>query len=195
MRAALQGLADDGIVTRRRRHGTVVNRQALRGGMPLNRLVSFRELVEQGGRVASVDPLVRRETVPDAEVLAALGLEPGTPCLEVERLLRADGEPAVTITDTLALDLLTVGPDDVEDADSTFAFIAANTAEAVDHALVEVVPCVASADGPAHLELPDGAPYLELAELLFTPDGQPVAHSRIAVDPRQVRLTLARRQG
>ena len=30
VRAALQSLADDGIVSRRRRHGTVVNRHVLR---------------------------------------------------------------------------------------------------------------------------------------------------------------------
>lgn len=43
VRAALQTLAEDGIVSRRRRHGTVVNEQMLRGTVPLNRLLSFRE--------------------------------------------------------------------------------------------------------------------------------------------------------
>jgi DNA-binding GntR family transcriptional regulator len=52
---------------------------------------------------------------------------------------------------------------------------------------------VASADGPEHLDLPPGTPYAELREVLFSSSGDPVAFSRIAVDVRRVRLTLARR--
>jgi DNA-binding GntR family transcriptional regulator len=56
VRAVLQGLAADGLVTRRRRHGTVVNAHLLRASMPLNRLVSFHALIEQCGHEASADP-------------------------------------------------------------------------------------------------------------------------------------------
>lgn len=194
VRAALLTLAEDGVVTRRRRHGTVLNPQALRGGMPLNRLVSFRELIEQSGREPSVDPLVRREATPSPEAVAALRIAADAPCLVVERLLRSDGRPVITVTDVLPRELLRVAPDEIVDADSTFAFIAENTAASVDHSLVELVPCVATEDAPVHLELDPGAPYLVLAEVLFSPDGTPVAFSRIAVDPRRIRLTLARRQ-
>jgi len=66
VRAALQSLAEDGIVSRRRRHGTVVNEHMLTRNLPLNRLVSFRDLIEQSGYAASVDPLRRRETSPSS---------------------------------------------------------------------------------------------------------------------------------
>src|SRR5215210_7507869 len=86
VRGALQSLADDGIVSRRRRHGTVVNRHLLRSSMPLNRLVSFRALVEQCGYAASVDPQIHRVGGADDEAAEALDLPPGTACLIVERL-------------------------------------------------------------------------------------------------------------
>src|SRR5215210_8532925 len=74
VRAALQSLADDGILSRRRRHGTIVNRHVLRSSMPLNRLVSFRSLIEQSGHVPSVDPQAHRTQGADDDAAAALDL-------------------------------------------------------------------------------------------------------------------------
>lgn len=193
VRAALQSLAEDGIVSRRRRHGTVVNERVLRGSVPLNRLASFRDLVEQSGYACTVEPTVRRVVVPGTDVAALIGLEPAEECLLVERLLRADGEPVVTVTDAIALPLLRHAVDALTDEESTFAFIARNTEASVDHSVLEIVPSVASDTGPPHLDLPPGTAYAELREVLFAPTGEPVAFSRIAVDVRRIRLTLARR--
>jgi DNA-binding GntR family transcriptional regulator len=193
VRAALQSLAEEGVVSRRRRHGTVVNEHVLRSSLPLNRLVSFRALVEQAGYAATVDPLVRRIETAPRDARAALGLDHDTPCLTVERLVRADGEPVVTVVDVLALERLLVAPDDVKDADSTFAFVAKHTGIHIDHSTVELVPRVADADGPGHLELAPGTPYLELRETLYAADHERVAFSRIAVDDSRIRLALARR--
>ena len=193
VRAALQSLAEDGIVSRRRRHGTVINEQVLRGSVPLNRFASFRDLVEQSGYACTVEPTVRRMVAAGAEVAAHIGIEPSDECLLVERLLRADGEPVMTVTDAVAPALLRRGLDELTDEESTFAFIAENTHATVDHSTLEIVPSVATADAPRHLDLPGGTPYAELREVLLAPLGDPVAFSRIAVDVRRIRLTLARR--
>jgi GntR family transcriptional regulator len=194
VRAALQSLAEDGIVTRRRRHGTVVNEHMLTRNLPLNRLVSFRDLIEQSGFRASVDPLRRRVESPGATVRAALVLTHGEQCLVVERLLRADGVPAIVVTDVLAVRWLQVQPGEATDADTTFAFIAQNTASSASHSLLEIVPSVATGDQPRHLGLVSGTPYAELRELIFTPANEPIAYSCVAVDCRRVSLTLVRRE-
>ena len=194
IRAALQSLAEDGIVSRRRRHGTVVNEQVLRGSVPLNRFASFRDLVEQSGFACTVEPIGRRLTVPGAEVAGLIGVEPGEECLVVERLLRADGEPVVTIADAVAVPLLRGAVEQLSDEESTFAFIARNTRATVDHSVLELVPSVATQKRPRHLGLPAGTPYAELREVLFSPAGGAVAFSSIAVDVRRIRLTLARRE-
>lgn len=193
VRQALQSLAEDGVITRRRRHGTIINARVLDGGVPLNRLVAFRDLVEQSGRTASVDPLVHRLAVPSVEARAALGLEGGEEALVIERLVRADGRPAIHVVDVLAVGRLRAGVGEVVDADSTFAFIAANTDAVVDHSLVELVPRVATLEEPPWLGLAEGTAYLELQETLFDPAQDAVAFSRIAVAPDGVRLTLSRR--
>lgn len=194
VRAALHTLAEDGIVSRRRRHGTVVNEHMLHGSLPLNRLLSFRDLVEQSGYVASVDRLVRRLEVPPEAVAAALGLASDEQCLVIERLLRADGVPAITVRDVLPLRWLLMAPDAVPDTDTTFSLISAATKARVDHSVVEILPRVATDDAPAHLDLPVGTAYAELREVIFSALQEPVAFSGIAVDCRRVPLTLVRRE-
>lgn len=193
VRAALQRLAEDGIVSRRRRHGTVVNEHMLRETVPLNRLLAFRELVEQSGYEASVDPPVRRLELPLSEIAKALELAPDEQCLVVDRLLRANGSPAITVTDVLPVRSLLMGVDEVPDSQTTFDLIADVTSATVDHSVVDIVPRVATGDAPAHLEIAEGEPYAELRELIFSPAQEPVAFSRIAVDCSRLRLTVVRR--
>jgi len=194
VRGALQSLAEDGIVSRRRRHGTVVNEHMLTRNLPLNRLVSFRDLIEQSGYEASVDPLRRRVEAPVAAIRSALVLAAGENCLVVERLLRADSIPVIVVTDVVAVRWLDSEPGEAIDADTTFGFIAENTSVTASHSLLEIVPSVATDDEPLHLGLVCGTPYAELRELIFTQANDPIAYSRVAVDCRRVSLTLVRRE-
>lgn len=194
IRAALQSLAEDGIVSRRRRHGTVINEQVLRGSVALNRFASFRDLVEQSGFACTVEAIGRGVAAPSAGVAGLIGLGADEECLVIERLLRADGEPVVTVVDAIPLPLLRRAVDQLTDEESTFAFVAHNTDTTVDHSVLEIVPSVAIDGRPPHLALPGGTPYAELREVLFSPAGDAVAFSRIAVDVRRIRLTLARRE-
>jgi GntR family transcriptional regulator len=160
--------------------------------MPLNRLVAFRALIAQSGHEPSVDPQVHRAQVADEDAAEALGLEPGTPCLLVKRLLRAGGEPVIHIADTVALDRLP-GLGDIVDADSTFEFLAVNGVGTVDYARAEIVPRVADRRCPRELDIAPGTPYIELRETLFTREHDRIAFSRIAVDDTLVRFSLVRR--
>jgi GntR family transcriptional regulator len=193
VRAALQSLAADGLVSRRRRHGTFVNMHLLRASMRLNRLVPFTTLIEQCGHAPSVDPQVHRVVAADAESADALGVEPDTDCLMVERLLRASGEPVITVADLIPVERLSVAPDAVVPADSSFAFLAANGPAAVDYATSEFIPRVAAEGRPAGLRIPAGRPYIEMLETHFSRDHERLAISRVCVDDSLVRLSLLRR--
>jgi GntR family transcriptional regulator len=195
VRAALQGLAADGLVTRRRRHGTVVNAHLLRASMPLNRLVSFHALIEQCGHEASADPQDARVGEAPEIAAAALGVEPGTPCVLVDRLLRAGGQPVIAISDVVPLARLRVDASEVAEADSTFGFLARDGVAPAAYATTEIVPLVAGAGQPRGLAIEEGRAYLELRETLFSADHERVAFSSVAVDDAMVRLSLLRREG
>jgi GntR family transcriptional regulator len=193
IRAALQSLAEDGIVSRRRRHGTVVNSHLLRRSMPLTRLVSFRALVEQSGHEPSADPQVVHTEDADAEVAEALALAAATPVVVVSRLLRAGGQPVIQITDWVPQDLVPRPVGRLRNADSTFEFLTANGIGTVDYATAEIVPRVAAAGRPAGLDVAAGSAYVELREVLFSRDHERLAYSRIEVDDSLVRFSLLRR--
>jgi GntR family transcriptional regulator len=193
LRSALQSLSAEGLVSRRRRHGTFVNQHLLRSSMPLNRLIPFARLIEQSGYVATTDP--RRQEVGAASESEATELEiaAGEPVLTVFRLLRADGEPVITITDVVPLGRLTLPVGRLRAAETTFEFLELNAATVVDYATSEIVPHVASAETPAELGMAAGTPYIQLHEVVFNQDHERVALSVICVVDRLVRLSLLRR--
>jgi GntR family transcriptional regulator len=155
--------------------------------------VPFTALIEQCGYEPSVDPQVRRVAPAPTEEAAALRIDPATPCLVVERLLRASGDPVITVMDFVPVEQLAVAPDDVADADTTFDFLRANGLATVDYATSEFVPRVATADRPAGLAIEPGSPYIELLETHFSNDHERIAVSRVSVDDSVVRFSLLRR--
>jgi DNA-binding GntR family transcriptional regulator len=102
LRAALQPLEANGLISRRR-HGTFVNGHLLRTSMRLNRLVAFTELIEPCGHVASVDPQRCAVEVPPAALAATLAVMDEEECLVVHRTLRADGDAVIRRVDTVPL--------------------------------------------------------------------------------------------
>jgi len=76
LRAALQSLEADGLISRRRRHGTYINGHLLRTSMRLNRLVPFTELIELCGHEPSVDVQRHRVEPARGEDAAALCARP-----------------------------------------------------------------------------------------------------------------------
>lgn len=193
LRAALHALEADGIVTRRRRFGTTVNRHVLRSAMRLNRLVSFTSLIAQQGHEATATHALR--TAPAGGFAGALGVEDDAECVVVDRLLHADGDPVIAVQDVVPAGRLTVPLADVEPGDSTFAFIAGCCAAPVDYATTDITPRVAGAGQPAGLLVRDGEAYVELLETHFARDHEVVGLSRVWVDPSRVRLSFVRRQG
>jgi GntR family transcriptional regulator len=193
LRAALQSLDAEGIVSRRRRHGTYVNNHVLRSSMQLNRLVSFAALVEQSGYTATTDPR-RHHSAPASDGEAAeLQIEPGADVLTVFRLLRADREPVITITDVVPVTRLTSPPSRLRAAGSTFEFLELNTDSTAAYATTELVPLVATATEPAELDMAPGTPYIQLREVVFNQQQERIALSVVCVVDRLVRLSLLRR--
>jgi GntR family transcriptional regulator len=193
LRGALHTLEVDGLISRRRGRGTFVNSRLLRSTMRLNRLVPFTTLIAQCGHEPSVGRQTHRQDTIPARLAEALGVAPGAPCVCVERLLRAGTEPVMAVCDIVPTDRLAVGVADIREADTTFAFFDANCRAGIDYATSEIVPRVATDDEPAGLGLPPGEPYIELVEILFSRDHDPLGVSRVGVNDRLVRLSLLRR--
>jgi GntR family transcriptional regulator len=193
IRAALQSLSAEGLISRRRRHGTFVNQHVLRSSMQLNRLVPFATLVEQSGHEASTDREQRTVAAATPYQATELEIEPDEEVLIVYRLLRAGGDPVITVTDVVPLARLTVPVGRLRASETTFDFLESNAGTVVDYAISEVVPRVATATDPAGLGLEPGVPFIQLHEVHFSREHERIALSVVCVVDQLVRLAMLRR--
>jgi GntR family transcriptional regulator len=192
IRAALHALEADGLISRRRRFGTFVNRHVLRSAMRLNRLVSFTSLIAQQGHEATATHALG--SGPAGLFAGPLGEDADALCVVVDRLLRADGEPVIAVRDVVPVARLSVALADVEPGDSTFGFVARSCPAPVDYATTDIVPRVAVDGEPAGLLVAPGEAYVELLETHHARDHDVIGVSRVQVDPSRVRLSFVRRQ-
>ncbi|MDJ1122431.1 GntR family transcriptional regulator [Olsenella sp. YH-ols2217] len=96
VRQAIQILADDGYLERRRRRGTIVTRPRVSQSFAME-VSSFDDALRSGGHVPSTTVLdFRAESAKDA-VAEALELAPGAPVWRLLRLRYADGQPNVLV--------------------------------------------------------------------------------------------------
>ncbi len=99
MRKAIEGLVEDGLLTRRRGMGTFV---AGRVEKSFSKLSSFSEDMIARGRQPSSSWVSRAAGTVDPEEAMALGLSPGEPVLRFQRIRYADDVPMAFEATTLA---------------------------------------------------------------------------------------------
>ncbi len=192
VRSALQGLERDGIVTRRRAIGTIINRHVSRSSLALQRLAGFDWMLEERGHEVTVDVTTAWRTAGD-DVPSHAGLEPGEEHLRIDKSYRADGELAITIEDYVPAAQLLVAEAPAVAPPSLFTFAEEHCRSAIHHAVVTIIPQVKHGDS-TRLEIDEGAPFIRLAETHYSAKGDVVACSLIDFNDEFIRLEVVRTQ-
>lgn len=96
VRQAIQILADDGYLERRRRRGTIVTRPRVEQSFAME-VESFDHALREGGHIPSTTVLGFRGEDAKEEVAKALEIDLGTPVWRLLRLRYADGSPNVLV--------------------------------------------------------------------------------------------------
>jgi GntR family transcriptional regulator len=191
IRTALHSLEQDGIVTRRRAIGTTINRHVGPATLALQRLIGFDWLLEEKGNKVSVDQHWER-TVPPADLVEALEVEPDEDCFLTEKLYHADGAPAIFVRDLVPWRLIDRTPPKAPVA-SLFEFSKRYCKTPIDHAVADIVPLV-KREKPTKLEVKPGQAFIRLHETHYSHPGDPIAYSAIDVDDRYIRFEVFRRR-
>ena len=192
VRTALQSLERDGVVTRQRAIGTLINPHVRPSSLTLQRLAGFDGLLEERGFEVEVD-LTWEWSKPDAGLLRSFPLQPDEEYLMVEKDYQADGTLALSILD--AVPRSSLGTDELpsEVDASLFAFSERAWKAPIHHAVVRLVPEVKN--GPnTRLEIDDGVPFLRLLEIHYSARGEALAYSVIAADDNYISLEVVRTQ-
>jgi GntR family transcriptional regulator len=189
IRSALQGLEQEGIVTRRRALGTRINRHVRPATLGLQRMVGFDWLLRENHRDVRVD--ISCEIGDPPELFRDIfGAE--DECVALSKAFIADGDTALHIRDVVPTVNVRDTSFDGELPASLCEFSRRWCAEPIDHAVVEIVPMIK--DESSELPLGAGTPFIRLHETHYTRGAEAIAYSLIDVDDRYIRLEVFRRE-
>ena len=192
VRTALQGLERDGVVTRQRAIGTIINRHVSPSSLALQRLAGFDWLLEERGYDVEVAVNCRWGTA--GEILGErFSVPPASDYFGMEKQYRADGRLALVIVDGVPRGELSGEVEPTDIPASLFAFFATHCRTTIHHAVVEIIPCGSATDA-TNLDLPPNTSFLRLQETHYSAGGDAVAYSVIDVDDRFIRLEVVRSQ-
>lgn len=171
VRKALDALADEGLVRRRRGAGTFV---AARVEKSFSMLTSFSEDMASRGRSARSSWLSRSAGAVTPEESLALGLSPGSPVLRFDRIRYADEVAMALEHSVIAGDCL---PSEQAVDHSLYAALEATGKRPV-RALQRLRAVLLDADRAALLGIAEGAPGLLIERRGFLGNGQAVEFTR-----------------
>lgn len=192
VRTALQSLERDGVVTRQRAIGTLINPHVGPSSLTLQRLVGFDGLLEERGHDVEVDISWSWGEPPD-DLLAAFPLDAGQECCLIKKAYFADGTLALSVLDAVPREMIAVDelPERVDA--SLFTFSERMWTTPIHHAVVKLVPQVKEGKN-SRLEIGDGIPFLRMHEVHYSARGQALAYSVIDADDRYISLEVVRTQ-
>jgi GntR family transcriptional regulator len=191
VRTALQGLERDGVVTRQRAIGTIINPHVRASSLALQRLAGFDMLLKERGHEVRVD--ISGRWGPAGEWLAEAfpALEAGAECFLTDKRYRADGQLALAIVDAVSREQFVDPAFEGDVQASLFDFSERHCRAAIHHAVVQIVPMVQVEEATV-LAIPDGTPFIRLHETHYSVRGDIVAYSVIDIDDRYIRLDVVR---
>jgi len=176
-RAALDSLENDGLVSRRSGHGSIVLEPRM--DQPLNLLASFAEDMAARGRKPSYHTRSVLAARMPAEVAAAFGLARGARAIAIDRVLLADDQPLAVTESWLAPSIVPVRmrPDPAElDTCSLYEWIEVTTGRRIARGEQYIEAAVADQDLAERLCISVGDPVLIARRLAHTADGTPVEY-------------------
>jgi GntR family transcriptional regulator len=192
VRSAVQDLERDGLLTRRRAIGTVINRHVGFETLALQRLVAFDWLLREQGHEVHVD--VKWERRRPTEVTEFLPWDGDADCCVIDKSYYADGRLAIALRDYVPWSELrtTRLSDSLEP--SLFDFSRRYCRRLIANAVVQIAPMVVRSPTTTELDLEPLAPFIRLRETHYDDESQPVAWSFIDLDDRALRLEVFRAQ-
>lgn len=177
VRQAVDGLVDDGLVVRRQGAGTFASDIA-RSGRPLNRLSSFSEDLSRAGHRVESSVLAQAAVEAPEDVREALGLEPASQTVMLERLRSVDGRPVSVAIVWLPLRLVPALVREPMESRSLYEVLESKYGLRPVRAQQRITAVSADDRLARALQVKKGAPLVAVQRLTFAEDNQPLELAR-----------------
>jgi|tagenome__1003787_1003787.scaffolds.fasta_scaffold20988608_5 GntR family transcriptional regulator len=174
VRAALAQLENDGIVNRRHGSGTYVNSvRPLVSSLHLN--MGAEQVIRSTGHAPGIAEMSWRQTEADEEIADRLGLDVGTPVVQLYRVRTADGVPVTVSCDYFPASFLpeqtaTLGP-------SLYSFLSSVCGIEVTFGIATLEPALVGATHAAALGVESEELCLVIRQVDYDSAEQPVSYS------------------
>ena len=178
LRDILASLEREGFITRRHGVGTIINRHVLKAQGSMDIEVEFLDMIRQNGHTPAVAFVEYSEDTADAWMAGQLRIAEGDPIIRVTRLCTADGKPAIYCEDILAKALVRQVYTEEDFRAPIFHFLQEFCGVLAYMDLTDIRPTVADTQLAEVFQVPEGSPLLQMDELDFDIDGNPVFFSR-----------------
>ena len=178
LRDILASLEREGFITRRHGVGTIINRHVLNAQSRMDIEVEFLDMIRQSGHIPAVAFVQYREDTADESIARQLRIAEGDAVIRVTRLCTADGKPAIYCEDILAKSLIQHPYTEKDFEAPIFHFLQEFCGVLAYMDLTDIRPTTADAHLAELFQIPEGSPLLQMDELDFDIDGNPVFCSR-----------------
>ena len=174
LRDILASLEREGFITRRHGVGTIINHHVLNANCRMDIEVEFLDMIRQSGHTPAVASVEVREDLANTKIAAQLQIPEGTPIFRVARLCTADGKPAIYCEDIFEKALAKTNYTEEDLRQPIFYFLRkfCNILPYLD--LTDLRPVTADEALAAIFEIPVGSPLLNMDEVNYDIDGNPV---------------------
>ena len=174
LRDILASLEREGFITRRHGVGTIINRHVLNVQTRMDIEVEFMDMIRQSGRTPAVAYVRVNEGTADECVAGHLHLCLNTPIVRISRLVTADSVPAIYCEDVIPKERIH-GDSTVEDYKlPVLHFLQKFCGISAYLDLTDVRPAMADERLAEIFQVRQGTPLLNMDEVDFDIDGNPV---------------------
>lgn len=192
VRSALASLEQLGLVRRRPGLGTWLRPQVTADVLALHGLIPWAVVLGGSYRVTSTSTLQPGSSAEAGQLASVTGSCP-TRTHRVERVLSADGRPAVLIKEVIPDGVLSrpLHSDDL--ADSVMSLSRQYFRVPIDHAVANIVPINADERCAQLFATVTGAAHLVLEETFHSDADEPLATAVVSLNPEFIKLGVFRR--
>ena len=174
LRDILASLEREGYITRRHGVGTIINRHVLNVHTRMDIEVEFLDMIRRNGHQPAIAYVRVSEGAADAKTAAQLRIAQGAPVLRVGRLCTADGVPAIYCEDVVDKSLVRAAYTESDLKQPIFHFLQEFCGVYPYLDLADIRAVVADETLAEILRIPVGTPLLNMDEVDYDIDGNPV---------------------
>lgn len=192
VRSALQAMQFEGKIVRVHGSGTFINRHALSIEANLAEDLPFLDVIRHLGRTPTLEVVGLATASLDVRTATRLEAAEDDEVVTIDRLFRADAEPAVLSRDVVPLARLRAGIDDLTPEGSTFAFLERWAATSIRYSVAAIRAVSPPPSVTRALALPPGGPSLLLDHLHLDDHDRPVAVTHAYVRDDRIPFSVVR---